>query len=111
MKSLKLLVVSSILMSIIAMAQPVRATDRQDLSVALKTLPLLTNKIPSPAPIAIIYDPSSAESKTDAEAIKSIIDSGLEAPGDIKLVPQLVSTGELSKLSGVRIAFLAHELP
>jgi len=92
-------------------ASPVWATDQMDLSVALKTLPLLTNKITGPAIVAIVYDTANAESKADAEAIKAIIDSGLEAPGGVKLAAQMTGTGELSKLSGTRIAFLAHGLP
>ncbi|MGB9152941.1 MAG: hypothetical protein WCD70_07620, partial [Alphaproteobacteria bacterium] len=82
-----------------------------DLSVALKTLPLLTNKIASPASVAIIYDPASPESKSDADGIKSIIDGGIAAPGDLKLKAQLMSVGDLSGLSGTPIAFLAHGLP
>jgi len=92
-------------------AYPVWATDRLDLSVALKTLPLLTNKITNPAVVAVIYDPSSAESKTDAESIKSDIDSGLEAPGGVKLAAHLTSTEELSGLSTAKIAFMARGLP
>lgn len=92
-------------------AYPAGATDKLDLSVALKTLPLLTNKIASPATVAIIYDPANAESKSDAEEIKSIIDSGIEAPGDIKMKSQMTGTNELSKLAGSQIAFLAHGLP
>jgi hypothetical protein len=87
------------------------ATDQQDLSVALRTLPLLTNKMTGAATVAVIYDPVSAESKADADKIKSIIDHGLEAPGDIKLTARLTSTAELSTLSGAKIAFLAHGLP
>ncbi len=87
------------------------ATDALDLSVALKTLPLLTNKITSPATVAVIYNPAIAESKADAETIKSIIDNGLEAPGNVKLVAELTSTSELSKLSSVKIAFVAHRTP
>ncbi|MDR3449739.1 MAG: hypothetical protein P4M15_08370 [Alphaproteobacteria bacterium] len=79
-----------------------------DLSVALKTLPLLTNKITGPTSVAIIYDPSNTESKADAERIKSIIDGGLQAPGDIKLITQLTSASDLSGLAAAKIAFLAQ---
>jgi hypothetical protein len=90
---------------------PAWATDQLDLSVALKTLPLLTNKMTSPASVAIIYDSVSPESKADAEAIKSIIDGGMEAPGNLKLKAQLMSTSELLGLAGIQIAFLARGLP
>ncbi|MEJ0062561.1 MAG: hypothetical protein WDO70_05020 [Alphaproteobacteria bacterium] len=99
------------LMFCLLVARPVWATDQQDLSVALKTLPLLTNKMTSPTAIAIVYNPASAASREDAESIKSIIDGGLEAPGGIKLLARLTSTEELSGLSAVKIAFMAHELP
>ena len=92
-------------------AHPVWATDQLDLSVALKTLPLLTNKMTSPAVVAIIYDPASSESKADADRIKFLIDGGLEAPGNIKLATQLTSVSELSGLSRARIAILAQGLP
>ena len=87
------------------------ATDQRDISVALRTLPLLTHKITSPAAVAIVYNPANPESKTDAETIKSIIDGGLEAPGGTKLVAAMVSVAELTKLHDVKIAFLAHGLP
>ena len=100
-----------VLVSGIVTSHPVWATDALDLSVALKTLPLLTNKITSPATVAIIYNPAHSESKADAEAIKAIIDNGLEAPGNVKLIAQLTSTSELSKLSSAKIAFVAHRTP
>lgn len=96
---------------VLAGSRPALATDQSDVSIALKTFPLLTNKITSPATVAVVYDPASGESKTDAEAIKSFFDGGLEAPGDIKLTAHLVSTTELSGLAGAKIAFLAHQLP
>src|SRR5271165_6494825 len=87
------------------------ATDQLDISVALKTLPLLTAEITSPATVAVVYDPANPKSKADAEKIKSIFNSGLEAPGDIKFVPQLTSTADLSGLSNAKIAFVASGLP
>lgn len=110
MRIMRILGATSILLFSLLATHPVWATNQLDLSVALKTLPLLTNKIASPAVVAIIYNPASPESKVDAEAIKSIIDSGLEAPGNIKLTARMTSTSELSGLSGAKIAFLAHGL-
>lgn len=90
---------------------PAWATSQQDIEVALKTLPLLTDKIKGPATAAIVYDPASPESKTDAAKIKSFFDNGLEAPDGLKISANLVSTTSLSELSKARIVFLAQGLP
>ncbi len=91
------------------------ATDHLDLSVALKTLPMLTHKITGSAIVAIVYNPNNGESKADAIAIKSIIDDGYVSSGGVKLTAKLASTTDLSRnlsaFSGARIAFLAHGLP
>jgi hypothetical protein len=92
-------------------AETAGATDQQDLAVALKTLPLLTNKIASPAVVAVLYDQAVPASKNDAEKIKSVFDGGLKAPGDIHLDVQLVGMTELSQLSKAKIAFVAEGLP
>jgi hypothetical protein len=86
------------------------ATDKLDVSVAMKTLPLLTTKIPSPSTVAVVYDPVISESKIDAEKIKSYFDAGLETQGNVKLVPELVGTDELGSLSKAKIAIYAHGL-
>jgi hypothetical protein len=88
-----------------------QATEQLDLSVALKTLPLLNTKIANPVNVAIFYDPTVAASRSDADKIKSILDSGLRAPGDISLVPQLISSSDLSDLSKANIVFFAEGLP
>ncbi len=82
------------------------ATDALDLSVELKTLPLLTNKITGQAVVAIIYNPALSESKTEAESLKATIDAGVEAPGGVKLTAILVSTDNLSKLSEAKIGIV-----
>jgi hypothetical protein len=111
MKTVYALALIYILTFTLALTCPAYATDQQDLSVALKTLPLLTTKMTSPASVVIVYDPAAPESKQDAEGIKAIIDNGLEAPGDIKLSAQMLSTVDPLKLSGVRIVFMAQGLP
>lgn len=85
-----------------------RAADAADLSVAVKTFPLLTTPIGNPANAAIVYSAGNPESKADAESIKAILDGGLQVPGGIRLVTQLVASNELSKLSSVKLAFIAH---
>jgi len=87
-----------------------QATDLLDLKVGLKVLPLLNEKIKSPAVVGIVYDPSKPESKAEAESIKSLIDGGVMAPGGIKLTSMLVGVGEMKKLSDAKLAFLSGSL-
>jgi hypothetical protein len=111
MKSIRVPIFACVIVFGLVLAHPAAATNWLDLSVAFKTLPLLTNKITGDATVAVIYDPMYTATKSDAEAIKKIIDDGLEAPGGVKLTAQLMSTTELSKLGGFKIAFLAHGVP
>jgi len=93
-----------------ALASPAAATERLDIQVGTKALPLLTNKMSGDVPMAVVYDPANADSKTDAEGIKKNVDDGIDAPGGIKLSAMLVGVGELSKLSTAKIAFLTPGL-
>lgn len=98
---------------LLLLATPVLAfaeTDKSDLSVGMKTLPLLTDKITGNASLAIIYDPSNPASQREAGNVKAILDSGFEAPGDLKLRGVLVPVGDLGKLSGSRVAILTGGL-
>ena len=89
------------------LACPVSAvTDQADLSVGMKTLPLLTSKIEGSATVAIIFDPDNPTSKEEASGIKAILDGGFEAPGDLKLSGVLVPTDELRRMAGSRIAVI-----
>jgi len=60
--------------------------------------------------MAIVYDPANAVSRTDAESIKKIVDSGIKIQGGGKLDAILVSVSELGKLSRAKIAFLTPGL-
>lgn len=93
-------------------ATPIKtaATEQKDIVVGLKSLPLLTNKLSGDIPMAVVYDPANAASKADAEAIKKIVDGGVDVPGGGKLSAALVGIGELSKLSGQKIAFVTPGL-
>lgn len=86
------------------------ATDQADLSVGMKTLPLLTNKITGSAVLAIVYNPANPISKEEATSIKAILDNGFAAPGDLKLTGIYVPVGELGKISGSKIAILTSGL-
>lgn len=83
------------------------ATDRLDLSVGLKTLPLLTSKIASPAVVAIVFDPASATSIADADAIKRFFDNGLEGPGGMTLNVVLTRASDLGTVDRAKIIIVA----
>src|SRR5262249_34961014 len=57
-------------------------TNQKDLVVGMKTLPLLVNKIVGSATVAIVFDPANPASRSEANSIKAVFDSGFEAPGD-----------------------------
>jgi hypothetical protein len=83
------------------------ATDKEDLLVGMKLLPLLSNKITDTVTFAIVFDPANASSKREAEGIKAILDSGMTISGDIKIIPVLVPASALDKLAGSKVAILA----
>ncbi|MDE3060925.1 MAG: hypothetical protein KGJ06_07930 [Pseudomonadota bacterium] len=85
-------------------------TSRADLSLGMKTLPLLANKITGETTLAILFDPANPDSKTEAEHISAILEEGFEAPGDVRLISQLVPVDRLDKLSGSKIAVLTGGL-
>jgi hypothetical protein len=102
-----LLIVGSVTLS----SAPCTAkTERADLLLGIKTLPLLTNKIEGSANVAIIFDPASSASKQDAIGIKAIFDSGFEVSGNLELNSMLVPVNELGKMAGTRIAVLTEGL-
>jgi hypothetical protein len=86
------------------------ATTSVDLLVGAKTLPLLNDPMTGTASLAIIFDPASTASVSEANEIKSILGNGFEVPGDLKLVGALVSVEDLGKLSAARIAILTTGL-
>jgi hypothetical protein len=103
------LAIAALCVGLAAVSLPVHqahATDQTDLTVGLKTLPLLNNKITGTAVAAVVFDPANAESKADADAIKAVIDGGLEAPGGVKLTSLMVPVSEIAKISGAKIAFV-----
>lgn len=86
------------------------ATDKDDLAVGVKTMPLLEKKIQGNATVAVVFNPADAGSKSEADAIKGIFDAGLEAPGGVKLSGSLVPVSDLGKISGSRIVVLTGGL-
>jgi hypothetical protein len=104
-RSLGVLIAVSVLFSDLP---PARATDQTDLIVGLKALPLLNDKIRGATIVAVIYDPTNADSRADAELIKSAVDANPNAPGGAKLSSLMVAVGDLGKLSSAKIAFVAR---
>jgi hypothetical protein len=86
------------------------AMDKADLMVGMKTLPLLNNKITGNIKIAILFDPGLANSRHEAEAIKSIIDSGLDLPGDLNADGIIIPTNQMEKMAGSKIAIITSNL-
>lgn len=107
MNQLRSIIVLAALCFIVLLSPDVAyATDELDLSVGLKTLPLLINKISGATKLAIIFDPKIPDSKAEADQIKAVIDGGLEAPGGVQLSALLVSTENLSKLNNIKIGIV-----
>lgn len=85
-------------------------TDRADLSVGMKTLPLLDDKITGTATLAIVFDPANPASKQEADDIKNILNTNFQGPVDLKLIGILVPVTDLVKIDGSRIAVLTSGL-
>lgn len=105
----KILMAASLAIAV-SIPATVWATDKTDITVGLKTLPLLSNKISGAAVMAVIYDPANAASKADADSVVAAVGDGIDAPGGVKVTTMLVATSELSKLSQVKLAFIAGGL-
>lgn len=86
------------------------ATNKDDLAVGVKSIPLLEKKIQGSAAVAVVFNPADAESKGEADVIKGIFDGGLDAPGGVKLSASLVPVSELGKISGSQIVVLTGGL-
>lgn len=94
----------------IFLATEAAAMDRQDLTVGMKTLPLLNNKITGSIKIAILYDSGKSASMNEAEDIKAIIDGGLDLPGDLTAEGVLVPATQPEKMAGSKIAIVTSNL-
>lgn len=85
-------------------------TDQADLSVGMKTLPLLTTKIEGSATVGILFNPANTASIEEAKGIKAILDNGFETPGNLKLTGRLIPVNALSTIAGTKIAVLTSGL-
>lgn len=86
------------------------ATSPTDVSIGLKILLLMHEKYSGAIPIAIVYNPAIPASVTDANNIKKNIDSGVGVPEELAINAYLVSSDQINKLAGARMAFLADHL-
>ncbi len=106
----RVLMLSVFVYSVSFAASAGTAMDNKDLAVGMRTLPLLTNKITGTAKVAIVYDPNSATSKSEAGSIKAMIDGDFQAPGDLKLVSVMLPVGEAEHMAGSKIAIITSGL-
>jgi hypothetical protein len=83
------------------------AMDELDLSVGLKILALLDNKISGDVPLAIIYDAKLPESQTEANSLYKTITGSFQAPAGVKLSVLMVATDDLSKLSSAKVGIVS----
>lgn len=81
-------------------------TSKKDVLVASRALNFITPKADGTVTAAIIYDPSDAASKADADALVATIGDKLKA-GKVSLSAKLVDIANLGDLGGARIAFIA----
>src|ERR1700733_1802916 len=109
MRGITFLLVMSILAGSAA-GSSAMAMDKADLMVGMKILPLLRNKITGNLKIAILFDPSLASSKSEAEEIKTIIDGGLDMPDEISTTAVMVPTDQMEKMTGSKIAIVTSNL-
>ncbi len=97
-------------LSLIVSMPSLAATDKADLLVSMKILPLLAKKITGPTSFAIIYNPADTGSSEEAKGIKAILEGNFETPGNIKLISVLVPVNNLGLIADSRMAILTSGL-
>lgn len=96
----------------LGLALPIQATatERTDLLVGIKTLPMLSHELLPPLVLGIVYDPANPESKNDAEAMKAVLDSGMGVQDGRHISGLMVPVANLAGLSQVKMVFIAKGL-
>lgn len=84
-------------------------TSKKDVLVASRALNFISPKPSGTVIAAIIYDPSNAASKADADGLMATIGSSLKA-GKVTLSAKLVEINNLAEVSGAGIAFVTDGL-
>lgn len=85
-------------------------TNKADLTVGMKTIPLLDTKLAGTVKLAILFDPANPDSKQEADRIKAILDGGFQTLDGLKLVGVLVPVDNLDMLRDSKIAVLSSGL-
>ena len=106
MSKLRLLCGASLILIYSIVGGSSEALEQIDLSIGLKTLPLLSTKLSGAVVMAIIFDPANAASKSEADQLQALLGSGLDAPGGVRISGMLVPISDLAKLSQAKLAFV-----
>ncbi len=83
-----------------------KETERTDILVGLKTLPMLGDPLSPPVYMGIVYDQNNPQSKADAEAIKAVLGSGAKTQEGESVTGVMVPLSDIGKLSQVKMAFV-----
>lgn len=83
-------------------------TTGKEVQVMLKAIGFLSTRPSGAVQVAVVFDPSSAASKQDAEAVKAQLDG---AAGALQPKAQIVSTDQLAGFSGVAAIVAAGVSP
>jgi hypothetical protein len=87
-----------------------RATNTTDVSVGLKILFLMQEHYSGVIPVAIVYNANDPGSLDDANNIKKNLDKGVGVPEELAISAYLVSSAQIDKLHGAKLAFLADHI-
>ncbi len=99
-----------ILLAVVTALPVLAATDKDDISVGIKTIALLENKIEGSATVAVVFNPVDAESQSEAQAIREVFDAGIAAPGGVKFNAVLVPVNDLNKIVDSRLVVITYGL-
>lgn len=103
------LVTGLALMALVAVspfARPAAAVTAKDIQVAARSVAFLSNPPSGTVQAAIVFDPANADSKAEAESVKSLI-SQFPKAGGATLSPVLVPSDQLGQLAGKGVVFMA----
>ena len=92
------------------LASPVQATNLLDIRVGLKTLKLLSEQPSGHLTMLVVYDPSQATSKQEANAIIAEIGDGLAVSSEITVSAIALPVDELVKNENAKLVFVTAGL-
>ncbi len=91
---------------LLASSFPAAAKENTDVLVGIKTLSMLNRELPSPLVMGIVFDPNNPDSKESADAIKAVLDNGVNTSEGVAVAGRLIPLSEINKLSEVSFAFI-----